>query len=144
MRTLVRSALNWLGMGWVADAAVGAINFVQRGLVGEASLERAAIEADVENRRTEADRQKAQFHFPLFWVIAIVFLGPLALKWGMINLYDVFWCRGCMFPQPWTIAAYQAPFDGWAQSAFQWVFGPVGAVGLAGGVGLGLVTRGRH
>ncbi|WDR00733.1 hypothetical protein PSC71_08295 [Devosia sp. J2-20] len=143
MRGLIRSVLGWFGLGGVADFAVGAINFVERGLTGDVSVERAEIDADVQNRRTEADRQKAQFQFPMFWVIAVVFLGPLALKWGMINLYDVFWCRGCMFPQPWTIAAYQAPFDDWARSAFQWVFGPVGAVGLAGGVGIGLVTRGR-
>lgn len=141
---IVRSILGWFGLGGLVDLGTGAVELAKRVLIGEASTERAQIDAGVESQRIEADRQKAQFQFPLFWVIAIIFLGPLALKWGMINLYDVFWCRGCMFPQTWTIAAYQAPFDAWALSAFQWVFGPVGAVGLAGGVGLGLVTRGRR
>jgi hypothetical protein len=139
----LRNVLNWFGLGSVVDAATSALGFARR-LIGDGSIERAEIDADVENRRTEADRQKAQFQFPIFWVVALAFLGPLAFKWGMINLYDVLWCRGCMFPQPWTIAAYQAPFDAWAQGAFEWVFGPIGAVGLAGGLGVGLVSRGRR
>lgn len=91
------------------------------------------IKAHLEDKRISADLQKEKMHYWPFWLILSIAISPMMVKWVMINLYDVFWCADCMFAQDWTIAAYQAPFDKWAETAFTWIFGP-----LAGGAGIGL------
>ena len=32
---------------------------------------------------------------------------------GSVCVYSVLWCRGCAFPQDWTIAALPPPLDEW-------------------------------
>jgi hypothetical protein len=108
-----------------------------------AQVEIATIEAAVRDYRTFADLQKTKTSYGWFWVIVAVMIAPLAFVWVTLNLYNVFWCAGCAFPQPWTIAAYPPPFDRWAQSMFDWIFGPAGGVGVGLGVGAGLM-RGKR
>lgn len=48
-----------------------------------------------------------------FWLL-LMFAVPVAVWFGAVTLYNLFWCAGCAYPQPWTIAAYPAPLDEWA------------------------------
>lgn len=97
------------------------------------------IKSVVEDQKINADLQKTKMSYKWFWVFLSFALAPMLFKWTMINLYDVLWCKDCIYAQAWTIAAYQAPFDEWAKTAFTWILGP-----MAGGAGLGLgLTLGR-
>ena len=40
--------------------------------------------------------QRAKYVQRWFGVLAMMLVAPMAFKWLMINLYDVFWCRDCM------------------------------------------------
>lgn len=46
--------------------------------------------------------------FPLFIIV------PVAVWFGAVCLYSVFFCRSCAFPQDWTIAALPEPLNSWA------------------------------
>lgn len=80
--------------------------------------------------RDKLEHNKFQMGYAMFWVLVVALMAPMILKWTMINLYDVFWCAKCMYPQDWTIAAYQPPFDAWAESMVAWVFGPAVGAGV--------------
>lgn len=65
-----------------------------------------------------------------FW-LAAVFVAPLALWWGAVCLYSVFWCARCAYPQPWVIAALPAPLDQWAGWIMMSIFVSGGAISTA-------------
>ncbi|MEM7303348.1 MAG: hypothetical protein AAF468_19890 [Pseudomonadota bacterium] len=46
--------------------------------------------------------------FPLFFIV------PLGIWFTSVCIYSVLWCKGCAFPQDWTIAALPAPLDEWS------------------------------
>ena len=48
-----------------------------------------------------------------FWLL-LMFAAPVAVWFGAVTLYNLFWCAGCAYPQEWTIAAYPTPLDEWA------------------------------
>lgn len=47
------------------------------------------------------------------WWFPIFFLIPAGMHFAAVTLYSILWCRGCAFPQDWTIAALPAPFNEW-------------------------------
>lgn len=47
------------------------------------------------------------------WWFPILFLIPAGFWFASVCLYSVFWCRGCAYPQTWTIAALPAPLSDW-------------------------------
>ena len=60
-----------------------------------------------------------------FWLMA-AFAVPLALWFAAVVVYSVFWCSGCAYPQPWSVAALPAPLDEWAGIIIVSIFGVVG------------------
>lgn len=48
------------------------------------------------------------------WWFPLFFIAPLGFWFGSVCLYSVFFCRNCMFPQEWTIAALPSPLDEWS------------------------------
>lgn len=48
------------------------------------------------------------------WWFPLFFIAPLGFWFASVCLYSVFFCRTCMFPQEWTIAALPAPLNDWA------------------------------
>lgn len=88
-----------------------------------AETDRAALKADIirEHYRTRADFMRAGG----FWLM-LIFAAPLAMWFGAVCLYSLLWCRGCAFPQDWTIAALPAPLDQWAGAIVTAIFGVVG------------------
>lgn len=118
---------------WVADVIRAIIGWLTGGVLDrvlstvdkqiEAQTDREALKRDiiVEHYRTRADWMRAGG----FWLM-VMFAGPLALWWGAVLLYSVLWCRGCVWPQPWTVAALPAPLDEWAGLIVMAIFGVIG------------------
>lgn len=47
------------------------------------------------------------------WWFPILFLAPAGFWFASVCVYSVLWCRGCAYPQDWTIAALPPPLDDW-------------------------------
>lgn len=47
------------------------------------------------------------------WWFPILFLAPAGFWFGAVCVYSVLWCRGCAFPQEWTVAALPPPLSDW-------------------------------
>ena len=88
-----------------------------------AKTDQDALKADIikEHYRTRADFMRAGG----LWLM-LLFAIPLALWWGAVILYSIFWCAGCAFPQAWTIAALPPPLNEWAGAIVLAIFGVVG------------------
>lgn len=100
----------WKIVGWFASLpfkrALATIDAVT-----ENETERQRIRADVIKHGMEQRVSMAGFLGP--WFMA-VFVFPLGLHWASVNLYSIFWCADCAYPQSWTIAALPPPMDEWS------------------------------
>lgn len=47
------------------------------------------------------------------WWFPLLFLIPAGLWFTAVCLYSILFCRGCIYPQTWTVAALPPPLDGW-------------------------------
>jgi hypothetical protein len=47
------------------------------------------------------------------WWFPLLFLVPAGLWFSAVCIYSVLWCRGCAYPQDWTIAALPSPLNEW-------------------------------
>ena len=88
-----------------------------------AETDREALKRDIilEHYRTRADFMRAGG----FWLM-LLFAVPLAFWWAAVLVYSVFWCAGCAYPQPWSIAALPPPLDEWAGLIVMAIFGVLG------------------
>jgi hypothetical protein len=77
----------------------------------DTDVEREKIRADVEKNK---DAIKGAVLLNGSWWFQLFFIWPLAIWFSSVVLYSIFWCKACMFPQPWSIAALPAPLDEWA------------------------------
>ncbi|MFC4672055.1 hypothetical protein ACFO5X_26135 [Seohaeicola nanhaiensis] len=96
----------------------------------EAETDREKIKGDIirEHYRNRADWMRAGG----FW-LCLLFALPLAFWFGAVVVYSVFWCAGCAFPQPWTIAALPPPLDDWAGAIIVSIFGVIGVTRFSKG-----------
>ena len=83
-----------------------------------ASVDRSVDNATERERiRTEAVAAFVNAHVGLAnsrqWFFPLLFLVPAGFWFGAVCVYSVLWCRGCAFPQNWTIAALPPPLDEW-------------------------------
>jgi len=62
------------------------------------------------------------------WWFPLLFLVPAGLWFASVCLYSVLFCRGCIFPQTWTVAALPPPLDQWMGAIVGSLF-----IGKAGG-----------
>lgn len=118
---MIAALIRWLTGG----ALDRVLDTVDRRIAAETDKE--AVKADIikAHYATIADRMRAG----LFWLM-LLFAAPLAFWWAAVLAYSVLWCRGCAFPQPWTIAALPAPLDEWAGLIVVSIFGVVGISNL--------------
>jgi len=79
-----------------------------------------------------AETQVAMMNGPGAW-LTLFFIAPLGFWFTAVCVYSVLWCKGCAFPQDWTIAALPAPLDAWAGAIISALF--------AGGFAVQAVTR---
>lgn len=47
------------------------------------------------------------------WWFPLLFLIPAGFWFASVCVYSVLWCKGCIFPQTFTIAALPPPLDQW-------------------------------
>lgn len=47
------------------------------------------------------------------WWFPLLFLVPAGLWFASVCIYSVLWCKGCIWPQPWSVAALPPPLDQW-------------------------------
>lgn len=114
---LIRALFGWLGSGPLDRI----LSTVDRKVA--AQTDREALKADIirEHYRTRADFMRAGG----FWLM-LIFAIPLALWWSAVLFYSMLWCRGCIWPQSWTIAALPQPLDQWAGLIMMAIFGVLG------------------
>ena len=74
------------------------------------------IDAESDRERLKADVVETwlQNRVAMPWYVDFCFIGPLALWWGVICIYNILWHANGIWPQSWTIAALPDPLDEWA------------------------------
>ncbi|MGY2995439.1 hypothetical protein [Mesorhizobium sp. URHB0026] len=96
--------LNWLTAGPL-DRILTSID-----KHGDAITDREKIKTDAVNQYVQAQVSIAnsrQWFFPLFFVV------PAGIWFAAVCIYSVLWCRGCAYPQSWSVAALPPPLDQW-------------------------------
>jgi hypothetical protein len=76
----------------------------------DATVERDRIKTEAVQSYVNAQAQILTgkgYWFPL------LFLVPAGLWFSSVCIYSILWCRGCAYPQEWTIAALPPPLDSW-------------------------------
>ena len=91
---------------------------------GTDQVQKDQMKADVVRSYTAA---QAQVLTGKGWMFPLLFAIPVGLHFAAVCVYSVFWCRGCAYPVPWTIAALPPPFDQWEGAIVTSYF--VGALG---------------
>lgn len=109
--------LNWL-TGGVLERA---LDTVDRKISADTDREKLKADLIMETYRQRGDWMRAGG----FWLM-LVFAAPLALWWGAVIVYSILWCRGCAWPQTWSVAALPAPLDEWAGLIVVSIFGVIG------------------
>jgi hypothetical protein len=90
------------------------------------------ITAQTDREALKADIIKAHYAKRADWMnsggkwLMLIFAVPLAVWWAAVIVYSIFWCAGCAYPQPWSIAALPAPLDEWAGLIVIAIFGVIG------------------
>lgn len=104
---------------WLFGSALGRVlkSVDQRGIN---EVEKERIKADIV---MEAARQQtAQLNGPGRWLHAL-FIVPLGVWFTSVVVYSMLFCRGCAYPQDWTIAALPPPLDQWSGQIIMALFG---------------------
>lgn len=114
---MIRALIKWL-TGGVVDRV---LDTVDRRVSAETDREKLKAEIIREHYRSRADFMRAGG----FWLM-LMFALPLALWWASVLVYSVLWCRGCAWPQEWSIAALPPPLDEWAGLIVMAIFGVLG------------------
>ena len=114
---MIGAILSWL-TGGVLDRV---LKTVDAKIAAETDREALKRDLIVEHYRQRADWMRAGG----FWLM-VMFAGPLALWWAAVLVYSVLWCRGCVWPQDWSVAALPAPLDEWAGMIVLSIFGVIG------------------
>jgi hypothetical protein len=76
-------------------------------------------EVEKEKIRAETEQSKDKWKAVILtstgaWWFQLFFIIPLAVWFASVVLYSLLWCKGCAFPQPWSIAALPPPLNEWA------------------------------
>ena len=112
----------WAALKWLTSGPLDRIlDSIDRKVDSE--TERQKIKADV--IQSFYAHRAGYMRAGGFWLM-LAFAAPLALWWGAVLAYSVFWCAGCAYPQDWTIAALPAPLDDWAGMIVLSIFGVIG------------------
>lgn len=79
-------------------------------------------------------RQQAKMNHKVFWVIIVAALGPGVLNMWTLWVYNIFFWKDGIWPQPWAIAQYPPQAAVWVNMSIEWLFDPAGigsTVGVA-------------
>lgn len=76
-----------------------------------------SIDNQTERERIKADLAKSYLSAQVSvltgrgWWFPILFLVPAGFWFASVCVYSVLWCRGCVWPQDWSIAALPPPLN---------------------------------
>lgn len=104
MFALLGTIFSWLSSGPL-DRILTSIDKHGSDLTDREKIKTDAVSQYVQAQVSIANSR--QWFFPLFFVV------PAGLWFAAVCLYSVLFCRGCAFPQTWTIAALPPPLDQW-------------------------------
>lgn len=62
------------------------------------------------------------------WWFPLLFLVPAGFWFAAVCVYSILWCKLCVYPQPWSIAALPSPLNEWMGGIVSSLF-----IGKAGG-----------
>lgn len=118
-----------LALGWLTSGPLDRIlTSIDRKVDNETERERIKTEAVTSYVTAQVSiANSRQWFFPLF------FLVPAGLWFAAVCVYSILWCRGCAYPQDWTIAALPPPLNDW----MGWIVTSL----FIGKVGEGLLAR---
>lgn len=104
MLTLLKAIFGWL-TGGTLDRILQTID------------SRMDNETEREKVRTQAVSEYVKAHVEIAnsrqWFFPLFFLAPAGFWFAAVCIYSVFWCKGCAFPQTWSIAALPSPLSDW-------------------------------
>lgn len=89
-------------------------------------------------------RQELKMNHLVFWFILGAALMPGLGTFLLLSIYNVLWWEQGIWPQPWGIAAFPPPYDGWAQMSIEWVFDPIKLAATTGVAAAGGYVTGRR
>lgn len=119
-------------LGWVLKLASGdvigkALDALGKGQDGEIKL--AQIRAGLDGKLIDATnaRQAAKLNQPVFWIIVCVMMGPPALLFWSVAVYNIFFWQHGLWPQGWSIAEFPPSVKPWAEKAIAWLYDPISA-----------------
>lgn len=116
-------ALLKLAFGWLTGGTLDRImRTVETKIDNETERERIKTEAV----KTYVSAQVSIANSRQWW-FPLLFLIPAGVWFAAVCIYSVLWCRGCAFPQDWSIAALPGPLDEW----MGWIVGSL-FIGKAG------------
>lgn len=110
-------------IGWIIKLLGGGIldrvfETINKATDSETERQKAKLEA----LQAFAQAQAAMMAGPGRWLLYI-YAVPLGLYYAAVIGYSAFFCRGCAYPQTWTIAALPAPLDQWSWAIICSFFG---------------------
>jgi hypothetical protein len=77
---------------------------------GDAITDREKIKTDAVSQYVAAQVSIANSRQ---WWFPVLFLVPAGFWFAAVCMFSVFWCKGCAYPQTWSIAALPPPLDQW-------------------------------
>lgn len=118
-----------LAFGWLTSGPLDRIlTSIDRKVDNETERERIKTEAVTSYMTAQVSiANSRQWFFPLF------FLVPAGLWFAAVCIYSILWCRGCAYPQDWTIAALPPPLNEW----MGWIVASL----FVGKIGEGLLAK---
>lgn len=78
-----------------------------------------SIDNETERERIKADLAKSYLSAQVSvltgrgWWFPLLFLVPAGLWFASVCIYSVLFCKACIFPQTWSIAALPPPLNDW-------------------------------
>jgi hypothetical protein len=118
-------------MLWMLSRLLGggalerALSIVDRRVAAETDKDRIKAELIAEHLRSRPDFMRAGGFF-----LMAIFAVPLAVWFSAVCVYSMLFCRLCIWPQAWSIAALPAPLDSWSGAMVTAIFGVVGLTNL--------------
>jgi hypothetical protein len=101
------------------------LDTVDRRVAAEADKDRIKADLIAEHLRSRPDFMRAGGFF-----LMAIFAVPLAVWFAAVCTYSMLFCRLCIWPQAWSIAALPAPLDSWSGAMVTAIFGVVGLSNL--------------
>lgn len=119
---MIRAVVGWFFGGGLSRI----LQTIDKSMDAGTEREKARLDAIQAYARVQVDMMNS----PSRWLLYF-FVVPLGFWFTMVCIYSVFWCKDCMFPQVWTIAALPAPLNEWSGWIITSLFGYGAALGVA-------------